>query len=159
MSHERVQLTGKTFGPVKRTVSEEDIREFLKVTGEKNPAYDEDHAAALDGHPRRLIPPSFAPLVALGILRAIDWERDFLLDIRKGTVMSGEQELKLSRPIYLGETVTVRGQIVDVSSKRGKRPFDVARIEVRGSDEGGFQVFSGAISCILMGWKDPSIRS
>ncbi len=144
-------MIGKTFGPVRRAVSEEEIREYLKVTGEDHPAYHEDRAAIHDGHPGRVVPPSFAPFVALGILSAIDWERDFLLDIRKGTVMSGEQELELSRPICLGESVTVSGRILDVSRKGGKRPFDVARIQVTGSDEAGLEVFSGAISCILMG--------
>lgn len=151
MSHERSQLIGRSFGPVRRIISEEDIGEYLKVTGEEHPAYHEDHAAIHEGHPRRVIPPSFAPFVALGILGAIDWQRDFLLDTRKGTVMSGEQELKLSRPIYLGESIMVSGRIVDISRKEGKRPFDVARIEVTGLDEGGLKIFSGAISCILMG--------
>ncbi len=150
MTSDRSQLIGKTFGPVKRTISEEDIREYLKVTGEEHPAYRDDHAAVHEGHSRGVVPPSFAPFVALGILSAIDWEKDFLLDIRKGTVMSGEQELELQRPIYLGETVTVGATLVEMSEKQGRRPFQVARIQVRGVDQEGAEVFRGTISCILL---------
>jgi len=143
-------LVGKTFGPVRRVVEEEEIRQYLGITAEGNPVYHDQRAAMGEGYARCVAPPSFAPFVALSILKVINWERDFLLDIHKGTVLSGEQELELKRPIYIGQSITVQGRVVDVSRKQGKRAFDVARIEVIGLDEEGSQVFSGAISCILM---------
>jgi acyl dehydratase len=150
MTPDRKTLIGRTFPAVKYVINEDDIRDYLPVAGEEHPAFRSDEEARAAGYERRVIPPSFAPLVAiLGMLRSFDWERDMYLDYKTGTAMFGEQELEYLRPLYVGEAVTIQGTVVDVYEKQGKRPFDVVQVKVTATDEGGAVAFQGAMSYIL----------
>jgi acyl dehydratase len=150
MTPDRKTLIGRTFPAVKYVINEDDIRDYLPVAGEEHPAFRSDEEARTAGYERRVIPPSFAPLVAiLGMLRSFDWERDMYLDYKTGTAMFGEQELEYLRPLYVGEAVTIQGTVVDVYEKQGKRPFDVVQVKVTATDEGGAVAFQGAMSYIL----------
>ncbi len=150
MTPDRKTLIGRTFPAVKYGINEDDIRDYLPVAGEEHPAFRSDQEARAAGYERRVIPPSFAPLVAiLGMLRSFDWERDMYLDYKTGTAMFGEQELAYLRPLYVGEAVTIQGTVVDVYEKQGKRPFDVVKVKVTATDEGGAVAFQGAMSYIL----------
>src|SRR5262249_54545820 len=141
---DRKALIGKTFPAVQRVISEDDIKDYLRVAGEAHPAFVNDAGARAAGYERRVIPPSFAPFLAiLGMLRSFDWEKDFFLDYRTGTAMFGEQELEYFRPLYVGETLTIQGTVSDVYEKQGKRVFDVARVSVKATDEGGGIAFQG----------------
>jgi len=150
MTPDRKTLIGRTFPAVTYIISEDDIRDYLPVAGEEHPAFCSDEEARAAGYERRVIPPSFAPFVAvLGMLRSFDWEKDFFLDYRTGTAMFGEQELEYLRPLYVGETLTIQGTVVDVYEKQGKRAFDVARVSLKATDESGGIAFQGALSYIL----------
>jgi acyl dehydratase len=150
MTPDRKTLIGRTFPAVKYIISEDDIRDYLPVAGEEHPAFRSDEEARAAGYARRVIPPSFAPYIAvLGMLRSFDWEKDFFLDYRTGTAMFGEQELEYLRPLYIGETLTIQGIVVDVYEKQGKRAFDVARVSLKATDESGGIAFHGALSYIL----------
>ena len=106
--------------------------------------------ARLDGYERRVIPPSYAPLIALSsLLRTIDWEKDFALDYSTGTSMFGEQEMVYPRPLYVGETLSIVGTVLDVVEKRGKRPFDLVSIAVSATDEAGAVAFRGSMGFVL----------
>ena len=63
--------------------------------------------------------------------------------------MFGEQELEYLRPLYVGETLTIRAEIVDVYEKQGKRTFDVIQVSVTATDEAETVAFRGAQSYIL----------
>jgi len=117
MTTDRRTLIGRTFPPVTYVISEENVRDYLPVIGEDHPASLSDDGARAAGYERRVIPPSFAPFVALGLLRSFDWEKDFFLDYRTGTAMFGEQELEYLRPLYVGETLTIQGTVFDVYEK------------------------------------------
>ena len=119
MTPDRRMLIGRTFPPVTYVISEENVRDYLPVAGEDYPAFRSDDGARAAGYARRVIPPSFAPFVALGLLRSFDWETDFFLDYRTGTAMFGEQELEYLRPLYVGETLTIQGTVFDVYEKQG----------------------------------------
>jgi acyl dehydratase len=149
MTPDRKTLIGRTFPAVKCVISEENVRDYIPVAGEEHPAFLSDEAARAAGYPRRVIPPSFAPFVALGLLRSFDWEKDFFLDYRTGTAMFGEQELEYLRPLYVGETLTIQGTVFDVYEKQGKKPFDVARVRLTATDEGGATAFHGAVAFII----------
>jgi len=143
-------LIGRMFPAVKYVINEDDIRDYLPVAEEADPAFFSDEKARAAGYERRVIPPSFAPYIAiLGMLRSFDWEKDFFLDYKTGTAMFGEQELEYLRPLYVGETLTVQGTVVDVYEKQGKRRFDVATVSVRVTDEKGAVAVQGALSYIL----------
>ena len=149
MTLDRRTLIGRTFPPVTYVISEENVRDYLPVIGEDHPAFRSDDGARAAGYARRVIPPSFAPFVALGLLRSFDWEADFFLDYRTGTAMFGEQELEYLRPLYVGETLTIQGTVFDVYEKQGKKPFDVARVRLTATDESGAPAFRGAVAFIL----------
>jgi acyl dehydratase len=150
MTPDRKTLIGRAFPAINRVISEDDIQDYLPVAGETHPAFLHDAGARATGYERRVIPPSFAPYIAiLGMLRSFDWERDMYLDYKTGTAMFGEQELEYLRPLYVGEAVTIQGTVVDVYEKQGKRPFDVVQVKVTATDEGGAVAFQGAMSYIL----------
>jgi acyl dehydratase len=150
MTTDRTMLIGKVFQPVTYTIREEDIRDYLPVAGEDHQAFISDEGARATGYERRVIPPSFAPFVAVvALLRSFDWKRDFFLDYRTGTAMFGEQEIEYVRPLYVGETLTVQGTVADVYEKQGKRPFDVAQVNFTATDEGGTVAFRGMQSYII----------
>jgi acyl dehydratase len=150
MTPDRKTLIGKKFRPVRYVISPEDIHDYLPVAGEDHQAFLSDEGARASGYERRVIPPSFAPFVAvLGLLRSFDWEKDFFLDYRTGTAMFGEQELEYLRPLYVGETLTIQGTVVDVYEKQGKRAFDVAQVKFTATDENGALAFQGMQSYIL----------
>ena len=150
MIPDRKTLIGRTFPAINRVISEDDIQDYLPVAGETHPAFLHDAGARATGYERRVIPPSFAPYIAiLGMLRSFDWERDMYLDYKTGTAMFGEQELEYLRPLYVGEAVTIQGTVVDMYEKQGKRTFDVVQVKVTATDEGGAVAFQGAMSYIL----------
>ncbi len=150
MTPDRKTLIGRTFPAVTYVINEQDVRDYLPVAGEEHPAFLSEEGACAAGYERRVTPPSFAPYVAiLGMLRSFDWEKDFFLDYKTGTAMFGEQELEYLRPLYVGETLTIQGTVVDVYEKQGKRRFDVARVSLKATDESGAVAFQGALSYIL----------
>lgn len=150
MTQDRRTLKGRTFPPVTRVIQEEDLRDFLEVTGEIHPAFEDPESARTLGYQRRVIPPSFAPFVALGIIRSFDWDRDFLVDSRKGMpAIFGEQELEYLRPIYVGERLTIQSVVAEVLQKKSKRPFDLARVELTATDESGDPVLHGHMGFIF----------
>ena len=147
---DRTTLIGRVLSPVVYTIREDDIQDYLPIAGEEHEVFlsDEDSRAA--GYERRVIPPSFAPFVAVdALLRSFDWEKDFFFNYRTGTAMFGEQGLEYLRPLYVGETLTVRAEIVDVYEKQGKRTFDVIQVRVTATDEAETVAFRGAQSYIL----------
>jgi acyl dehydratase len=150
MTPDRKTLIGRMFPAVTYVINEDDIKDYLPVAGEEHPAFRSDEEAHTAGYERRVIPPSFAPYIAiLGMLRSFDWEKDFFLDYKTGTAMFGEQELEYLRPLYVGETLTIQGTVVDVYEKQGKRLFDVAKVSVKITDAQGAIAVQGALSYIL----------
>ena len=146
----RTCLTGRVLSPVRYTIREDDIQDYIPVAGEEQIAFLTDEAAQAAGYERRVIPPSFAPFVAVqALLRAFDWEQDFLFNYRTGTAMFGEQELEYLRPLYVGETLTVRSEVADVYEKKGKRTFDVIQVRFTATDDSEVVAFRGAQSYIL----------
>ncbi len=150
MAVDRTSLIGKVLEPVTYTIRADDIQDYLPVSGEEQAAFLSDEQAQAAGYERRVIPPSFAPFVAvLALLRAFDWERDFLFNYRTGTAMFGEQELAYLRPLYVGETLTVRSEVADVYEKKGKRAFDVLQVRFTATDASEAVALQGAQSYIL----------
>ena len=99
----------------------------------------------------RLVPPSFAPFVAvLGLLKTFDWQEDFLFDYRTGTAMFGEQSIAFHRPLSVGQSVAISAVISDVYEKQGKQTFDVVEVtfDIKRREEGDL-LMSGQQSYIL----------
>ena len=152
MTPDRSGLVGRQLRKATYTVSEVDVNDFLGVVTEPAfaaPGMGSENDAEIVA--RRLAPPSFAPFVAvLGLLKAFDWQEDFLFDYRTGTAMFGEQSIEFHRPLLVGESVAISAAISDVYEKQGKQTFDVVEVafEIKSSEEGDL-LMSGQQSFIL----------
>lgn len=146
----RTRLIGRVLNEVSYTIREDDVALYLRVAGENHAAFTSDADACAAGYVRSVVPPSFAPFIAVQLLlRTFDWEKDFLFDYRTGTAMFGEQELEYCRPLYVGETLHVRAEVVDVYEKQGKQKFDVIQVRFTVTDASRDAAFCGVQSYIL----------
>lgn len=93
------------------------LRFFAKATGEKNPIYFDEAAAKAAGHPALPAPPTF-----LFCLETMAPSRDGVmakLGIDIGRVLHGEQQFTCGKPIYAGDTITMKTRIADIYDKKG----------------------------------------
>ncbi len=152
MHVDRTTLIGRALRSATYTVTEADVNDFLGVVDE--PAFvatGGELGADAATSATRLVPPSFAPFVAvLGLLKTFDWQDDFLFDYRTGTAMFGEQSIEFQRPLHVGESVTIAASVRDVYEKQGRRLFDVIEVafEITGCAVGD-RLMSGQQSYIL----------
>ena len=157
MNFDRTTLIGRSLRSATYTVTEVDVNDFLGVVDEPEfTAVSNEsglgEATATATEAARLVPPSFAPFVAvLGLLKTFDWQDDFLFDYRTSTAMFGEQSIQFHRPLRVGESVAIAASISDVYEKQGKSRFDVIEVafEITGRGEGD-RLMSGLQSYILL---------
>lgn len=93
------------------------LRFFAKATGEKNPIYFDEAAARAAGHPAIPAPPTF-----LFCLETMAPSRDSVmakLGIDIGRVLHGEQQFTYGKPIYAGDTITMKTKVADIYDKKG----------------------------------------
>lgn len=147
----RTVLIGRPLRAANYTVSEVDVNDFLGVVAEPNFAPTDGSGGSAEEVTGRLVPPSFAPFVAvLGLLKTFDWQDDFLFDYRTGTAMFGEQSIDFHRPLLVGQSVAISAAISDVYEKQGKQTFDVVEVtfDIKSREEGDL-LMSGQQSYIL----------
>jgi len=148
---DRTPLIGRPLRAANYTVSEVDVNDFLGVVAEPNFAPTDGSGGSAEEAKGRLVPPSFAPFVAvLGLLKTFDWQEDFLFDYRTGTAMFGEQSIAFHRPLSVGQSVAISAVISDVYEKQGKQTFDVVEVtfDIKTGEEGEL-LMSGQQSYIL----------
>lgn len=92
------------------------LRFFAKATGQRDPIYTDLDAAAAAGHPDLPAPPTFAFSVALEQPDSFRWLAEAGVDLR--SILHGAQEFTYHRMAYAGDTLTVRGEIVDIYEKK-----------------------------------------
>ena len=151
MTVDRTVLIGRPLRAANYTVSEVDVNDFLGVVAEPNFAPTDGSGGSAEEVTGRLVPPSFAPFVAvLGLLKTFDWQDDFLFDYRTGTAMFGEQSIDFHRPLLVGQSVAISAAISDVYEKQGKQTFDVVEVtfDIKSREEGDL-LMSGQQSYIL----------
>ena len=151
MTVDRTALIGRPVRAANYTVSEVDVNDFLSVVAEPNFAPTDGSEGSAEEAKGRLVPPSFAPFVAvLGLLKTFDWQDDFLFDYRTGTAMFGEQSIDFHRPLLVGQPVAISAEISDVYEKQGKQMFDVVEVtfDIKSREEGDL-LMSGQQSYIL----------
>jgi acyl dehydratase len=150
VNQDRKALIGRALPPFTCVLDEENVRDYLRLTGEDVAAYCDAASSRASGYDRRIIAPSYAPWIALSaLLRSIDWERDFYLDYHTGTSMFGEQEMIYARPLYVGESLTFSATVRDIVEKQGARAFDLVTIGYDATDESGASALRGACGFIL----------
>ena len=151
MTVDRTALIGRPLRAANYTVSEVDVNDFLGVVAEPSFAPTDGSEGSAEEAKGRLVPPSFAPFVAvLGLLKTFDWQNDFLFDYRTGTAMFGEQSIDFHRPLSVGQSVAISAVISDVYEKQGKQTFDVVEVtfDIKRREEGDL-LMSGQQSYIL----------
>ncbi|WGR92539.1 MaoC family dehydratase N-terminal domain-containing protein [Bradyrhizobium sp. ISRA443] len=109
---------GRTFTPVTARVEPGRLRFFLDTLGERNPLYRADKAARAAGYTAAPVPPTY--LFCLEMMDAPD-PFEFLnaLDIDLARVLHGEQRFDYHAPVVVGDTLTFKSRVADVTDKKG----------------------------------------
>jgi acyl dehydratase len=109
---------GRSYPPTPAyEVGREAIRDFAVALGESAAACHDLEAARALGHPDLVAPPTFAILF---VWRADEQVvRDPELGLDYSLVVHREQQLTHYRPIYSGDTLTVRVTVTDIKSVVG----------------------------------------
>lgn len=121
---------GHEFAPVTAEVEKGRLRFFAKATGNADPVYSDEAAAAAAGYPALPAPPTF--LFCLEMDR--DDPMDFLdlLKVDLGRVLHGEQSFTYRAPVCAGDRITFRSRITDIYDKKnGALEFIVMDTECR----------------------------
>jgi hydroxyacyl-ACP dehydratase HTD2-like protein with hotdog domain len=101
---------GRMFTPVTARVEPGRLRFFLDTLGERNPVYRDDKAAP--------VPPTY--LFCLEMMDAAE-PFEFLnsLGIDLARVLHGEQRFDYHAPVVVGDTLTFKPRVTDVTDKKG----------------------------------------
>lgn len=97
------------------------LKFFAKATGETDPVYFDEAAAAAAGHPAIPIPPTYL----FSLCSAAPAKRGGLLDKENGLgvdmarILHGEQSFSYHQPIYAGDILTVSTTTSDIYAKKG----------------------------------------
>lgn len=93
------------------------LKFFAKATNETNPIYFDEEAARAAGHPALPAPPTF--LFCLGTMAPGDENVLGKLGVNIGRVLHGEQQFTYLKPIYAGDTITLKTRVSDIYDKKG----------------------------------------
>lgn len=93
------------------------LKFFAQATGEKNPIYFDEKAAKAAGHSAIPAPPTF--LFCLSTMVPGDENILGKLGVDIGRILHGEQQFTYDKPIYAGDTITMKTRIADIYDKKG----------------------------------------
>ena len=109
---------GHAFTPVTARVEPARLRFFLDMLGETNAVYRDDKAAQAAGFTAAPVPPTY--LFCLEMMDAPDpFEFLTALDIDLARVLHGEQRFDYHAPVMVGDTLTFKSRVADVTDKKG----------------------------------------
>jgi len=114
---------------VEITIDAASVFAYTRAIGDTNPAYPQDPGDAAG----KVAPPGYAAVYALGAgsLSLLSG------GIEPARLIHAGQEFSWHRPLRVGEKVTARGRIADVSRKRS---LEFVSAEVTVTDEAGLEV-------------------
>ena len=137
-------LIGRESEPVVHEVEKGHIRRFADALGDPNPIYQDEAVARSAGHAGLVAPPTFP------IAFTANERFRHSLDLGTRSVLHGEQQFELNRPIVAGDRITVVSRVADVLERPGASgPSDVLVIEDEGRDDKGELVFRTRATLIL----------
>ncbi len=141
-----VALIGKETPTVVAEVKAEETIPFAKALGDLNPLYVDEKAAAASPFGALLAPPTFPVTLAAGNM---DPDLFFELGLNFASIVHGEQEFEYVRPLRVGERVTIKGRVADISEKQGKSgTMDVVVLETTGYDESGQKIYTARMTLL-----------
>jgi acyl dehydratase len=140
-----IALIGKETPTVVAEVKAEETIPFAKALGYVNPLYLDEKAASASAFGSLLAPPTFPVTLAAGNM---DPDLFFELGLNFASIVHGEQEFEYFRPLKVGEKVTIKGRVADITEKQGKSGImDVVVLETTGLDEAGHTIY---IACMTL---------
>jgi len=139
-------LIGKETPTVTAEVLSEETIPFARALGDLNPLYLDEETAAKSEFGGLLAPPTFPVTLAAGNM---DPDLFFELGLNFASIVHGEQEFEYFRPLKVGEKVTIKGRVADISEKQGKSgPLDVVVLETSGFDEEGEKIYTARMTLV-----------
>ena len=108
---------GYNFTPVIITVEEGRLIFLAKTLGETRGIYTDPDAAKAAGLPGLLAPPTFPFMLEIDALDLVDFMS--VLGETLDKLLHGEENFNYYAPIYAGDSITVRKEIIDIIDKKG----------------------------------------
>jgi acyl dehydratase len=136
------KLVGLASEPVENVVERGAVRRFAEAIGDPNPAYTDEEAAKRSAHGRPIAPPTFPRTFEYGLVAGAE-PPDLGL-------VHGEHRISYERPLFVGETVLCKVEVVEYSEKdarSGRLGFLVT--ERSGDAPGGERIFTMRDTVIL----------
>ena len=132
-------LIGKETPAVTAKVKAEETIPFAKALGDLNPLYVDEAFARASIFGGLLAPPTFPVTLAAGNM---DPDLFFELGLNFASIVHGEQEFEYFRPLRVGDKVTIKGRVADITEKAGRSGImDVVVLETTGFDEAGEKIY------------------
>ncbi len=122
-----------------KKVSDEDVRKFAEVTGDKNPLHLDDGFASTT---------MFKERIAHGMIGAGIISGGLAMHMPGLGTTYLEQDLKFMRPVRIGDVLTVELKVLEILPKT---KFDIAKIRTTCMNEQGEIVISGTATVIPPG--------
>ena len=119
-----------------KKVSDEDVRKFAEVTGDKNPLHLDDGFASTT---------MFKERIAHGMIGAGIISGGLAMHMPGLGTTYLEQDLKFMRPVRIGDVLTVELKVLEILPKT---KFDIAKIRTTCMNEQGEIVISGTATVI-----------
>lgn len=117
-------LAGKTYDPVKRTITAEEIEEYAKASGDPNPV----HAAGSD----QIASPIFPVVPGFPLIGLVTSDPELNVE-NPLMIVHGEQEIVHHRPVRAGDELVLTPSLASVEDK-GKGATFVARVIATSGD-------------------------
>ena len=125
---------GRTTPPVETVIERGRLRLFAQSVGEQDPVYTDVDAARRAGFPDLLVPPTYLFGVELEGPEPTGWLDALGVDLR--ALLHGEQEFTYLSPVFAGDVVQARSNLVDTYEKKGGAlKFLVRETEISRADE------------------------
>ena len=122
-----------------KKVSDEDVRKFAEVTGDKNPLHLDDGFASTT---------MFKERIAHGMIGAGIISGGLAMHMPGLGTTYLDQDLKFMRPVRIGDVLTVELKVLEILPKT---KFDIAKIRTTCMNEQGEIVISGTATVIPPG--------
>jgi acyl dehydratase len=107
------EFAGRTFPPGEPyEVSRVKIAEFASAIGEPSPLCRDREAAVKAGYPDVIAPPTFATVITMASIKAIQDDPGLGLDY--SMVVHGEQNFTHARPLHAGDVVVATSTIESI---------------------------------------------
>ncbi|MCQ4044857.1 MaoC family dehydratase N-terminal domain-containing protein [Streptantibioticus rubrisoli] len=122
-------FVGRTYPPTAPyEVGREKIREFAEAIGDANPAHTDPAAAKALGHPDVIAPPTFIFLIIHQAAKRVLEDPELGLEFSR--VVHGDQKFAYTRPVHVGDQLSVTATIEDIKESGGSG-FITVRTDVR----------------------------